>query len=506
MLLVAIAAAGACAILLATRPGIGLYSDSTYYLSLARRLLGGNGYTIVTIDGKVDPVARYPFVYPTILAIPGLLRFDLLAGARWIGAIIFFANILLMGSILHRGSGRSTGTAVLCAVLTCASYDMLSYHSIALSDAPFLLFILIGFSMMARHIDRPSRVSFWCSAAATGLALAIRYAGAAFVIAGCVAILAWGGRSLLRRTCDAVLFGCSSSLLMILWILRNAWHGEGATGRHLAFHPAINMAQVKDLIFALSAWASNGARTATELYVRGPIIAGFVFALVIAASLLSFRRLTADIHLALPLLYFCSYAAVLLLTSTFLQADLFLDSLRILMPLHVFALVLSLIVGNRLYRRLRSGVQRVAAAALCVVLCSCFLVWAARWVRDTGEDGQGYASSTYTDSEMLQAVRELPPGTRFYSNLPWPIGIYTDRVWALLPTKIDIATLGENPKYRDQVRIFTDVMRQPGVYLASYNQGDAWYSFPTLDEIKGLLPLRLIAETEDGTIYGTAAR
>ena len=37
---------------------------------------------------------------------------------------------------------------------------------------------------------------------------------------------------------------------------------------------------------------------------------------------------------------------------------------------------------------------------------------------------------------MLETIRGLPKDARFYSNLPWPIGIYTDRLCALLPIKI----------------------------------------------------------------------
>src|SRR5208283_364014 len=70
LLIVAIAGAGAWTILYATHPGIGLYSDTTYYLDVARRLLAGHGYTILDIHGNVDPFPLFPFVYPTLLAVP----------------------------------------------------------------------------------------------------------------------------------------------------------------------------------------------------------------------------------------------------------------------------------------------------------------------------------------------------------------------------------------------------------------------------------------------------
>jgi len=506
LLIVGIAGAGAWAILYATHPGIGLYSDSTYYLSLARRLLAGNGYTILDIHGDVDPIARYPFVYPTLLALPGLLRADLLAGARWIGTILFFANVLLMGAISYRRCCHSIGAAAVAAFWGCASYDMLSYHSIALSDAPSLLFALLAFMFMENYLEKPSTGFFLCAAAATALALSTRYAAGAFVLAGFTAIILWEKRTFVKRLLDAVLFGLGSSSLMILWILRNMRYDKGATGRYLSLHPVMDTAQFKEILLAISTWASNGSRDAADVYVRAPIVAAVILAVLTVAARAARRKPGTDLRPALPLLYILSYVVVLLLTSTFLQADLFLDSLRILLPVHAFMIILVVNLGNTLYQRLKAGMQKAAVSALCIVISLCFLVWMMQWVRSTREDGQGYASSTYTDSEMLQTIGGLPEDSRFYSNLPWPIGIYTDRLWSLLPSRIDITTLGENRKYRAQMEEFARTMRERDVYLAYFNQGDDWFTFPPMKDIQIIVPLRAVAETEEGTIYAAAVR
>ena len=505
-LIVGIAGAGAWTILYATRPGIGLYSDSAVYLGLARRLLAGHGYTILDIDGNLDPVPRFPFVYPTLLALPGLFRGDLLAGARWMGAILFFANVLLMGATSYRRCCKSIGAAALAAFWGCASYDMLTYHTIVLSDAASLLFVLLAFMFMGNYLEKASLGSFVGAAAATGLAFATRYAAAAFVLAGFTAILLWEKRAFAKRLLDAALFGLGSSSLMILWILRNMRYEQGATGRHLSFHPVMDMALFKELLLGISTWASNGHLEAADVYVRASIVAAVILVVLGAAARASLRKPGTDLRPALPLLYIFSYLIVLLLTSTFLQADLFLDSLRILLPIHVFMIILVVHQGNRLHQRLEAGVPKAAASALCVVISVCFLVWMTQWARSTREDGQGYASSTYTDSEMLRTIRGLPKDARFYSNLPWPIGIYTDRLWSNLPIRIDGATLGENRKYRAQMEEFARTMRGHDVYLAYFKEGDAWFAFPSIRDMQSFVPLHAVAETEDGTIYAAAGR
>jgi hypothetical protein len=506
LLIVGIAGVGAGTILYATQPGMGLYSDSTYYLGVARGLLAGHGYTILDIHRKIDPVPLFPFVYPTLLAMPGLFRVELLAGARWVGAILFFANVLLMGVISYRRCGHSIGAAGLAALLGCASYDMLTYHTFVLSDAACLTFVLLAFLLIGNYFDKPSLGSFVGAAAATALAFATRYAAAAFVLAGFAAILLWEKRSFAKRLLEAVLFGLGSSSLMILWILRNLRYGNDATGRDLGFHPVVDMAQIKEILLALSTWASNGNLQAADAYGRVPIVVAVILVSLVAAARAYRGKQGTDLRSALPLLYILSYVVVLLLTSTFLQADLFLDSLRILLPIHVFTIILVVNLGYRLYESLEPGVQKVAANALCVVISVCFLVWMNQWAHSTREDGQGYASSTYTNSEMLRTISGLPKDARIYSNLPWPIGIYTDRIWEQLPAKIDTATFGEDKEYRTLMEDLARTMRERDVYLAYFKEGDDWFDFPSVNDIQSFVPLRAVAEIQDGTIYAAAGR
>jgi hypothetical protein len=505
LLIVGIAGAGAGTILYATRPGIGIDSDSAYYLGVARRLLTGHGYTILNIHRDVDPVPLFPFVYPTLLALAGLLRSDLLVGARWLGAIVLFANLLLMGAISYRRCCHSIGAAGLAAFWGCASFDSLTYHSFILSDAACLTFVLLAFMFMGDYLEKPSPGSFVGAVAATALAFATRYAAAAFVLAGFAAILLWEKRALARRLLDAVLFGLGSSSLMILWVLRNMHYRKGATGRHLDFHPVMEMAQIQNILHAISTWASNGNLEAADAYGRVPIVAAAIL-LVLAAARASRPKPGTDLRTALPLLYIFSYVVVLLLSSTFLQADLFLDSLRILLPIHVFMIILAVYVGNRLHRRLESGIQRAAVSALCVVISVFFLVWMTQWAQDIREDGQGYASSTYTNSEMLQTIRGLPEDARLYSNNPWPIGIYTDRLWEQLPAKVDTSTLRNDKQYGDLMEDFARTMRAPDVYLAYFKEGDDWFVFPSIEEVQSYVPLRDVAQTQDGTIYVAAGQ
>jgi hypothetical protein len=509
LLIVGIAGAGAWTVLYATHPGIGLYSDSVVYLNLARRLLAGHGYTVLDIHGNLDPVPLFPFVYPTLLALPGLFRIDLLAGARWLAAILYFANVLLIGAISYRRCCYSIGAAGLAAFWSCASFDMLSYHTILLSDAACLTFVLLAFMSMGNYLEKASLDSFVGAAAATGLAFATRYAASAFVPAGFAAILLWEKRTFAKRLLDGVLFSLGSSSIMILWMLRNRRYGGGATGRSMGFYPVMDMARFKEILLAISTWASNGQSKGPDVYVRAVIVAAVILLVLAAAVRASCGKPGTNLRPALPLPYVLFYAVVLLLTSTFLQPELFLDGFnlaRILLPLHVFMIILAVYVGNSLYQRLKGAGPKVSASIFCVIISACFLVWMAQWARRTHEQGQGYASSSYTHSKMLETIRDLGKDARFYSNLPWPIEIYTDRRCELLPLKTGGTPPGESTEYRDEMEEFAETMHEKNVYLAYFNARDDWFAFPSIKDLQSFIPLRAVAETQDGTIYAAASQ
>jgi len=504
LVVMVIAAAGAVAILYATHPGIGIYSDSVEYLNLARRLLTGHGFTILDIDGDADPVTRFPFIYPTLLALPGLFKVDLLVGARWLGAILFFGNVLLIGTISYLRCGNSIGSAAQAAILGCASYDLLSYHTIMLSDAASMLFVVLAFMFMGNYLEKPSVGSFSCAAAATAVAFATRYAASSFVLAGVAAILLWEKRAWAKRLLDAVLFGLASSSLMILWTLRNLRYSQGPTGRHLSFHPILNMDLVKEILLGISTWVSNGELHGAGFRIRVALLVVLFLVVVVAALQSSLRRTGGDLGAALPLLYIFVYILVWLLTAMFLQADVYIGADRHFLPIHALMIILVVQQGNRLYRSLPAGLPRIAARAVCIAISCYFIVWMTQWARRTHQQGQGYASSTYAQSKMLAAIRGLPKDARFYSNLPWPIGIYTDRVYDMLPIKIDDATLKENESYWSDMADFAETMREDGVYLAYFKGGDDWFAFPSVKDVESFVPLRVVMETEDGTIYEAA--
>src|SRR5436309_11784682 len=124
----AIAILGSCVLLISTRWGIGGYPDSVVYIGVARSILNGNGARFFNDMGEFTPVTQYPPLYPSIMAALGIMGLDPLLGSRWLSALFFGANALLVVCILYRIT-LSPGASIAGAFFALTSFPMIYIHS-----------------------------------------------------------------------------------------------------------------------------------------------------------------------------------------------------------------------------------------------------------------------------------------------------------------------------------------------------------------------------------------
>ena len=138
-------------VLLATRFGIGVTPDSTVYLEAARNLLNGRGLIALAADGELRPMTHYPPLYSSLLALIGLGHVSIAGAARWLQAILFGANVLLVGLVIARSARNSFWLPMVGALLMLTAPDVVAIHTLALTEP---LFILLAVGCLAA--DFPS--------------------------------------------------------------------------------------------------------------------------------------------------------------------------------------------------------------------------------------------------------------------------------------------------------------------------------------------------------------
>ena len=183
--------------------------------------------------------------------------------------------------------------------------------------------------------------------------------------------------------------------------------------------------------------------------------------------------LSAPARLGLvAILMTASYAALLILTVSFLDASTPLDE-RLLAPL---LLLLTLCVAvmpmvARHGRRSRSRSIRVATGCLLVLV----LLHAGRFVRYAvarGSDGEGFTAAEWRNSPALRTLGALEPSRPVYSNLEYAVRLLAKRPARSLPRRYDPTSLRPNERYGAEVEaMIADLLRGDGVIVYFREQG-----------------------------------
>src|SRR5690242_20336453 len=116
ILLIVFAGMGMFIIWYSTIWGAGLISDSFQYTASAKNIAAGNGFAIPYGDGELEPMTKYPPMFPILLAVFELVGIKALLGARIVNIALFGLNIILTFFCTQRVT-RSYTFAIFIALL-----------------------------------------------------------------------------------------------------------------------------------------------------------------------------------------------------------------------------------------------------------------------------------------------------------------------------------------------------------------------------------------------------
>jgi hypothetical protein len=476
----------------ATRQGIGIFTDSTVYLNVARNLLQGRGF----VQSSGIPLTQYPPLYPAVLALSGLLGGDLMSGAKWLQILLYVANVLLVGLLVYRGTNGSLLAAAGGLLFALTSQSFLYCHALVLSEALFLFFTLAGLLLVNEYLRKHSLFTLIAANIILVLACLTRYIGCTLIIFFILSILFLDRLPWRNRLINIIIICTVYCLPCIIWLLRNKILTSNIVNRNITFH-IISIEQIKRFIKTI--WLEF------LLPLDLPII--IVLLLLLAIGLVAIIILLKSIRLfgiytdknRVPLVCICFlfvYTSGLVLSVLFVEAYLPFNS-RILLPFHaVLGISLISLCANAFHLSPRWKWFVGVVAVLGVILIAAHGQWNIQFAKTLSKDSMGYNSNIWRSSRMVEFIKALPDDAFIYSNGPDAIDYLTGKLATMIPSKHspvgDITAMMQSLKGKKGFLVYFNHITWRG-YLHS------------AEELKHYAELHAVYEGRDGTIHQVVA-
>ncbi|MCI0519980.1 MAG: glycosyltransferase family 39 protein [Chloroflexi bacterium] len=498
-LVVLVALAGAAAVLTATVYGAGASPDSMVYAAGARSLLAGDGFRLP--DGRAT--SHHMPLYSLLLAGAGVFGLAPVQAARFVNALLFFTNILLVAWLAAQmipTNGEKRFWLPLVAVLLIAvSPVMMEIHVMLWTEALFLTVSLLGARWLSKGLAG-QRQSYYLAAAAFGLAFLTRYAGAALVAAGGAAFLLLSDLPLGKRLAKAAWFSILAAAPGVLWMGRNLLTAGTAANRQLAWHPP-GLEKYQLALNTLASWhlAPRMASAWAKALPLAILAAAVTIALLRYFRQPDWRRRHGFMPAVLAVMILV-YGVFLLASLTLLDANTPLDN-RILSPVFAWGVVLIIFVVEQMLSAFAGAhLLRWMLALLGLVFIAAYTLNATEIIFAGFNHGMGFMHTNWRASPTVAALREVPPAVRIYSNSPEAIYFNADRVAQRLPAKHLPAVGRENPSYLQAIEQMSAAVAGQGAVVVWF-QAVQSKAMPDEAEILLLLPLKAVHRLSDGAIY-----
>ena len=216
-----------------TRHGIGVWVDSTRYMGISERPYDAPLYAWMLQSVR-------PF-------------FDINTGAKLLGIILVAANSGLIWHLLIRATNRYR-YAILGTALIILSPQFVALHASAMSEPPFLFFILLTLLAFLRYLEADSRRWLVVCAITLALATLTRFVAPPLGAALAVCILLNPRHAIGRRIGDATILAVVSASIFLSWLFYSHLTAGRSIGRELWFYGNMGTKEWLTSLEALTAW------------------------------------------------------------------------------------------------------------------------------------------------------------------------------------------------------------------------------------------------------------
>lgn len=497
---------GFLAVLYAAAWGIGLSPDSVAYISGARSLAAGEGFSSPSWDGAPELITHHAPMYSAVLAFGGMVGVDPLLLVPWLNAILFAVNIGLAGYFVGsdektRGS-RAWFFPLMCAWLILVSKTILEIHSMAWTEPLFIASALGSVIFLRRFIEHQKTRDLIVAGMLTAFASLTRYVGIVLILTGLVTIQFFSQSNRNQKIKSALVYTLVSVLPLMVWLMRNWVLAGSATNRTIAFHPP-GLDQLLVGLTTVSSWLLIPESASSILkVVLIALVVGIVVYLSIKWS--RFQNIGLPITFKILTLFLIFYLGFLIFSISLLDANTPLDG-RILSPVWVAGICIIFSCLGWAYHNSSSHVVRIAISIGCIFLAIAYLPRGLEFIRGAHSEGLGLSNRIWSNSETIHLAQELPAGIPIYSNLPEAVYIHAQHTALRLSSRVSSVTQTENAEYTaemDQIR--NDMHNHNGVIV--YFDALSRSNYPSKSELINELDPLSIKQASDGVILSLNPR
>lgn len=486
---------GALLVFWATPLGPGTSPDSALYVCAAQSLIARGA---LCSCGTTSPMThqRAP-LYPVLLATVSVFGATPLRAARWIDALSCAASVILTGALLYAATS-SMFISLLGELLFLCLGDVAAVHLAALSEAPFIVFLLLFVLGLWRAVDDSGSGWIVVAGSAAAAACLTRYMGVSLLVTGASGLICLGAGPMAARMRRSALFLAIGGTPPAAWLIHNYLESRDITGRSLHWHP-ISSAQLMLACTTVAHWLFPWMSNQTAQSIGLPLLVGMavILATVVWSNPGTLGWLLANLVL-------CNSA--LILVSRYVSDPNLVFGPRILAPILVSSLVLTLWGAHSIANRLGASVRwRVIGFGLGLSFAIVSGRATARIVYQSRVDGLGYTAHYYADSALIGWIRHLPAETVIYADEPEPIGLFADRFAEALPLLRDPLTGQAAKGFKQELAAMQSKMTERPIAIAYFYKilSDRQDSLPALADMPSVYHLSMtpVLEAPQGIIY-----
>jgi len=465
--------------------GVGVSPDSTSYIFQAKQIL----------DGKDISKTTWPPLFPAILALlSSIFRTSLLDIARILNTGLFGITIFVSGLIYRRYLKSSIIILFISIITVLVSPPLIPVYLMAWSEPPFIVFATFFLLFIDSYLKNKKRKNIFFSAFWVGLCCLTRYIGVSFILVGVICIVLVNKQRIKKMTIDLFNFIIISTTPITLWIIRNRIVLGSFTGKRApsAYSYAENIRAMGNSI--LNWYIPDRVEMNRLLLATIFLMIGFFVGIYFKEI---YSKEKQNLSWQLPFLVFIIVYLIFLVATSKSYHQL-IDS-RYLSPILI---PLNLILISYMWEIIRIFRGRIAIKNLNVLLMPLLIFLILPIVR-TGSailtefnDGRGYTSKIWRESETLKYYRDYTFNCDIYSNGSDVIQFYNGEVVKSMPRKktgaievANIESLSEDWPIKENVCL---------VWFDEITWRDYYF---TPEEILQVTELKSKIKFNDGNIY-----